>query len=339
MSAASASARVAIVGTGAIAQVVHLPILTRMRGVEVAGIFDVDTAKARTLAERFAVPRVYESLDAVWKDDTTDAVVICTPNHVHEEQVTAGLSAGKYVFCEKPLALSAEAAARVLARRGAKDRLMVGMNQRFRPDAAALRSFVSAGDLGQIQFVTAGWLNRGVGRSGRTWRHRKAGAGGGVLMDLGIQMLDLAMWLIGYPEPARISTFLHAGKGTEVEDSAILLLELEGHRQISLELTWGLIADRDRQHLHLVGSDGSGSLTPLRVLKQTDDGILDVSPQLTQGRENQFTASYRQELAHFVGAVRGEHDIDAPREQVTLLRIVEAAYRSAREGAEVVFEP
>ncbi len=337
MTGTSAAARVAIVGTGAISQVVHLPILTRMRGVDVVGIYDTDRLKATTLAERFSVARVYGSLDEVWRDETTDAIVVCTPNHLHEEQVTAGLDAGKYVFCEKPLALTEEAAQRVLALSGAEDHLMVGMNQRFRPDAAALRSFVAAGDLGHIQYVSAGWLNRRTGRPGRSWRHRKEGAGGGVLMDLGIQMLDLGLWLLDYPDPVRISAHLHPGKGAEVEDSAALLLELEGHRQISLELTWRLIADRDRQHLHLVGSDGSASLTPFRIHKQTDDGIIDVSPQLTQGRENQFTASYRQELAHFIGGVRGEHAIEAPVEQATLLRIVEGAYRSARQGSEVVF--
>jgi predicted dehydrogenase len=337
MTATARSAHIAIIGTGAIAQVVHLPILTRMRGVEVLALLDSDTAKARTLAERFSVPRVHRSLDDILEDDEIEAIVVCTPNHAHEAQVLEGLNAGKYVFCEKPLALTAEGSARVLAADGAGGRLMVGMNQRFRPDSAALKSFVAAGDLGEIQYVSAGWLNRRLGRSSRSWRHRKAGAGGGALMDLGIQMLDLALWLLDYPEPERIVAHLHASSGSEVEDSAVLLLQLADDRVINLDVTWTLVADRERQYMQVIGSRGSGYFPPLRVFKDTDSGLLDVSPQLAQGRENQFTASYRQELAHFVDAVRAEQPIQKPVEQVSLMTIVEAAYRSASEGREIRF--
>ena len=106
MSIAPQPVRCAVLGTGAIAQVAHLPILSRMRGVTLAGVFDADTAKARTLADRLGVPRVYRSAEEVWEDASIDAVVIATPSHLHEQQVRAGLEAGKYVFCEKPLAVT-----------------------------------------------------------------------------------------------------------------------------------------------------------------------------------------------------------------------------------------
>jgi predicted dehydrogenase len=334
---AARTARVGVVGTGAVAQVVHLPILTRMRGVEVAGLYDTDRAKARTLAERFGVPTVYGSTDDLWRDDSVDAVIVCTPNNLHEQQVLEGLSARKYVFCEKPLALTEKGSARVLRKAGSSGKLMVGMNQRFRPDAAALRSFVAAGELGEIHYVHAGWLNRRMGRSPRSWRLQKAGAGGGALMDLGIQMLDLCLWLLGHPEPKRLVAHLHTSPGNEVEDSAILLLEVAENRVISLEVTWTLVADRERQYLQVIGSRGSGSFAPLRVFKETENGMLDVSPQLAQSRENPFTASYRQELVHFVEAVREEQPIQPPADQLALMRIVEGAYRSAEVGAEVRF--
>jgi predicted dehydrogenase len=328
-------ARVAVLGTGAIAQVVHLPILSRMRGVQVAGLFDVDRSKVRTLSSRFGVPHVYGSLEEMLEDPSTDAIIVCTPNHLHEEQVLLGLESGKYVFCEKPLALTEEGCARVLDHPGAGGRLMVGMNQRFRPDAAALKSFVSTGELGEIKHLRAGWLNRRVARSPRSWRHRKQGAGGGALMDLGIQMLDLALWLLDYPEPKRIVAHLHSTPGIEVEDSAILLLELAGKRVVNVEVTWTLVADREQQYLQVLGGKGSGSLNPLRVFKETESGMLDVSPQIAPGRENQFTASYRQELMHFVDAIRQDHPVETPKEQGTLMRIIEAAYRSAQQEREI----
>jgi predicted dehydrogenase len=330
-------ARVSVLGTGAIAQVVHLPILSRMRGVQVAGLFDSDSSKAQTLSSRFGVPQVYGSIEEMLDDDSLDAVIVCTPNHLHEEQVLRGLEAGKYVFCEKPLALTEEGCARIVQHPAAEGRLMVGMNQRFRPDAAALKSFVAAGELGEIKHLRAGWLNRRVARSPRSWRHRKKGAGGGALMDLGIQMLDLSLWLLDYPEPQRIVAHLHSTPGIEVEDSAILLLELAGKRVVNLEVTWTLVADREQQYLQVLGSRGSGTLTPLRVFKETESGMLDVSPQIAPGRENQFTASYRQELMHFVEAVRDGNRIERPREQITLMRVIEAAYRSAEQETEITF--
>jgi predicted dehydrogenase len=326
-----------VLGTGAIAQVVHLPILTRMRGVEVVGLCDADAAKARTLAGRFAIPRVYDSADEIWGDPAVAGVILCTPNDLHEDQVVAGLTAGKYVFCEKPLALTAAGAERVLAASGSSGRVMVGMNQRFRPDAAALARSVAAGELGEIQYLRAGWLNRPTERTLRSWRLRRSGAGGGALMDLGIQMLDLSLWLLGYPEPARLVAHLHAMPGSEVEDSAVLLLQTADGRIVNLEVAWNLIADRERQYLQVIGDRGSGSFPPLRIFQDTDAGLLDASPQLAPGRENPFTASYRQELLQFLEALRNDGVIERPSEQVTLMRIVEAAYRSAEEQAEIRF--
>jgi predicted dehydrogenase len=335
MTIAPQSVRCAVLGTGAIAQVAHLPILSRMRGVTLAGLFDADPAKAHTLADRLGVPRVYRSADEVWTDTTIDAVVIATPSHLHEQQVRAGLEAGKFVFCEKPLAVTSEEARRVLATPGADQRLMVGMNQRFRPDATALKAFVAGGELGAVRYLRAGWLNRRVGPSRRTWRHRLAGAGGGALMDLGIQLLDLCLWMLDYPEPRRLVAHMHRERGSEVEDSAIVFLDLAGDRVINLEVTWDLVSDRDRQYLHIQGSAGSGSLPPLRVLKELESGVADVSPTAPPGRENLFTASYREELTAFTSAVRGNDRLVAPAEHVTLLRLVEAAYASADRNAEV----
>ena len=325
--------RVAVLGAGSIAQVVHLPILTRMRGVQVAAIADRDAHTARTIATRFQVPRVATRTEEVLTDDV-DAVVVCTPSSRHEEQVRAALRAGKHVLCEKPLALTAHGVASLLEEEGAAGRLMVAMNQRFRPDAVALRQFVSGGELGEVFYVKTGWLNRYRPR-GRTWRDRKATAGGGAFMDLGLQMLDLAMWTLGYPEPERISAHMYARPESEVEDSAVVVLRLAENRMVNLECTWNLPAQRDRQFLHAMGTTGSGSLSPLAVFKEMPAGLVDVTPSIPATRENLFTASYRNELAHFVEVVRGERDVPAPAEHRVLMRLVEAAYRSAGEGREV----
>jgi predicted dehydrogenase len=327
--------RVAVLGAGAIAQVVHLPILTRMRGVEVVALSDRDRAMADTIAQRFKVPAVYGSSAEALEDPSVEAVVVCTPSSRHEEQVRDALRAGKYVLCEKPLAISRDGVERLLAEDGAGERLMVAMNQRFRPDAMALRQFVTGGELGDLYYLRTGWLNRYRPR-GRTWRDRKAMAGGGAFMDLGLQMLDLAMWILDYPEPERISATMYTRPGSEVEDAAMVVLHVAGNAVINLEVTWNLLAQRDRQYLHLLGSSGSGSLSPLTVYKEMESGLLEVTPQIPPGRENPFTASYRNELQQFVDVVRGEREARAPREHLVLMQLVEAAYRSADEKRELV---
>jgi predicted dehydrogenase len=332
--AARAPVRVAVLGAGSIAQVVHLPILSRMRGVEVVAIADRDAHTARTIARRFGVEQVATRSADVLTDDV-DAVVVCTPSNRHETQVLAALRAGKHVLCEKPLALTEKGAAAILDEEGAAERLMVAMNQRFRPDAVALRQFVTGGELGEAFYLKTGWLNRYRPR-GRTWRDRKATAGGGAFMDLGLQMLDLAMWTLGYPEPERISAHMRGRPESEVEDSAVVVLRLADDRLVNLECTWNMPAQRDRQFLHVMGTAGSGSLSPLAVFKEMPAGLVDVTPQLPAARENLFTASYRNELAQFVEAVRGERVPEPPREHLVLMRLVEAAYRSVQEGREVV---
>jgi predicted dehydrogenase len=326
--------RVAVLGAGSIAQVMHLPILSRMRGVEVVAIADRDAHTARTIAGRFGVPHVATRSAEVLTDDV-DAVVVCTPSNRHEDQVRAALRAGKHVLCEKPLALTADGVAGLLQEEGAAaGRLMVAMNQRFRPDALALRQFVAGGELGDVFYLKTGWLNRYRPR-GRTWRDRKATAGGGAFMDLGLQMLDLALWTLGYPQPERISAHMYARPGSEVEDSAVVVLRLPDDRAVNLECTWNLPAQRDRQYLHVMGTAGSGSLSPLAVFKEMPAGLVEVTPPVPATRENLFTASYRNELAHFVEVVRGNAEVPAPAEHRVLMRLVEAAYRSASERREV----
>ncbi len=328
--------RVGVLGLGAIAQVVHLPILSQMRDVELVAVCDVDHAKARAIAGRFGIPRVHLTDDQVFKSDDVDALVICTPSHLHASQSQAALEAGKHVLVEKPLALDAESAAKVVAAAERTGRvLMVAMNNRYRPDAVALKPFVEGGELGDVFLTRGAWLNRKVRVLRPTWRHRRVTAGGGALMDLGVQTLDLALWLLDFPAVASIMCHTHQGEGMEVEDTGAMLLRLRNGGAISLTVGWSLVAERDRHYLRVLGTRGSGAMSPLNVFKEVEHGLLDVTPNVTPGRENLYTASYREELQHFVLGVRGDDRITPPREQIDVLSYVALAYRSAAEKREI----
>lgn len=328
--------RIAILGTGAIAQVVHLPILSKLRGARLQAVCDADRAKAAAIANRFEIPGVYRNDEQVFASDDVDAVIICTPSHLHEEQAIAALEAGKYVLVERPLALDSAGAERVIqaAERSGKS-VMVALNNRYRQDVLALLPFLRGGELGDVFFMRKGWLNRKVRTLRPTWRHKRSKAGGGALMDLGTQVLDLCLWMLDYPKVERLVAHMHPGEGMEVEDAATVMLWVENGPLISLDVAWSLLAQRDRHYLQVLGSRGSASIGPFSVYKEVEHGLLDVTPPLSPGRENVYTASYRQELSHFVDVARGEHPLELPHDQVELMRLISLAYRSAEEGREV----
>jgi predicted dehydrogenase len=331
--------RVAVLGLGAIAQVVHLPVLSQLEGVELVAVCDVDRAKARAIAARFGIPKVHARDEDVFRDDEVDAVVVCTPSYLHDEQAIAALQGGKHTLVEKPIAISvagAEAANAAAERSGRT--FMVAMNNRYRPDTMALRPFVQGGELGDIFLTRGAWLNRKMRIARPTWRHRRATAGGGALMDLGVQTLDLALWLLGYPPVRSVISNLHFPAGLEVEDSAAILLRLENGAGISLSISWSLVADRDRHYLRLLGTRGSGAIAPLAVYKEIETGMIDVTPAMQAHRENLYTVSYREELMRFLSVVRGEQTQPLPREQVDIMKIVATAYQSAEEKREVEVE-
>ncbi len=329
--------RVAVVGTGAISQIMHIPILAEHPGAELAVLADVELHKARTVADRFGVPEAVDPSGVLGREDL-DAVVLCTPNHLHEEQAIAALRAGKHVFVERPIALSSAGARRVVeAARESATALVVGLPHRFRPEASALRSYVTGGEMGRLNAVRGIWLNRRVPVMRPTWRQSAERAGGGALMDLGVPSLDLCLWLVGYPAIRRVTCITQPGDH-EVEDAAVLMAASEDGVAFTVEVSSRYFARHDHYYARVMGSDGSGSLPPLEIYKQLGGRPLDVTPRQPRprGDENPYTNAYRRQLDHFVRVASGAVEATLPDEQITLMRIVEAAYASAAEGREVL---
>src|ERR687897_2095220 len=214
--AASTRLRVGIVGGGAITQVAHLPVLKKVRSVEVQAICDTDLPKARALADRFGVKDAFDDIEELLRYEALDAAVICSPTHLHESHIQAALSAKLHVLVEKPLAMSAPSVQRIMRTVERQDRVvMVGMNHRYRPDVQIVRSFVQSGELGTIESIRGSWHVFRPGRTQLGWRQRRDQAGGGAMLDLGLSILDLGLWLGGSSPPARVSATLDtAGKGS-----------------------------------------------------------------------------------------------------------------------------
>jgi predicted dehydrogenase len=329
--------RIAVVGAGAIAQLTHIPLLAKMRGASLVALCDNDAAKAGALADRFGVPDIFTDFEELLDSDELDAVVIATPNHLHEPHVLSALRKGLHVLCERPLSLTARGVERCLTAAQKADRILaVGHNHRFRSDVQAMDQFLRNGELGQVTSVRAGSLLLTQGTDG--WRNRRAESGGGVFLEHGVPLLDLALWLADGPAPVRVVSSMRRGRGAgAVEDAMQVFLECANGMIVNLDLSWAYVGDEDRWWFEVHAARGSARLGPLRVTKQLNGRPVDVSPSGAAAREGAFQQSYRSELAHFLAVIRGEAAYEPPTEQVQLHRVVEAIYRAADDAKEFRF--
>src|SRR5215212_4824998 len=124
--------RVGVVGAGAIAQLAHLPLLSKLRGAQLVALCDNDRPKARALADRFDIPDAYTDIEDLLEADGLEAIVVATPNHLHEPHVLSALAAGMDVLCERPIALGARGTERIInAATRAGRKVFVANNHRF----------------------------------------------------------------------------------------------------------------------------------------------------------------------------------------------------------------
>ncbi len=326
--------RIGVLGGGAIAQLAHLPVLAKMRGVELVALCDSDAAKARALAERFGVRDVFTDIDDLLEGDTLDAVVVATPNHLHEPHVLSVLARKLDVLCERPLALTARGVERILAAAARVDRkVAVANNHRFRSDVQALDRFLHGGELGRVLGIRAGAYQT-VRPDG--WRIRRPESGGGVFLEHGLPLLDLALWLADFPEPQRVTAHMDRARGAgAVEDSMLAHLECAPALSCSFDISWSYVGEEERWWFEVLATRGSARLSPLRVVKSLNGRPTDVSPTGAAARESVFLQSYRAELAHFLAVLRGETKYEPPADQVVVTRVLEAIYRSADDAKEV----
>jgi len=329
--------RVGVLGAGGIAQVAHLPVLRKLPGVEVAAICDNDVGKAQALAARFEVKDTYDDIEEVLRYANVDVVVICTPNHLHEIHVTSALAAGVHVLCERPLALTLAGVERVLA---ASDkygkRVMVGMNHRFRSDVQAVRGFLAGGDLGPLQAVRGGWYTFQPSRQMLGWRLRREQDAGRSLLAALLPLIDLAMWLAGRQTPKRISAHQTRSRKDAVEDMGSALIVCENSVSITMDVSWRHLGEGERFWFDIVGAKGSAMIQPLRIFKEQHGAAVDVTPTGATGRETQFIQSYRAEWMYFLAVIKGDVNAPPPRDQLALQRVLDAIYRSADEGRDIL---
>lgn len=330
--------RILISGLGGIAQIAHLPILSKMDNVEIAGVCDIDRSKTRFIAEKYNVKSAYTSIDEMLDTVDADCLVVTSPTSLHHEQAIKGLKKGLNVLVEKPLARNYEEASSIVdAAKKAKKLLMVGMNNRFRPEVMMQESFVSAGEIGEVFYIKTGYLKKRS--TAEKWSVKKTESGGGVFMDLGIVVLDIALWMMKFPKIKSVTAvnFNHSFK--DVEDSSFVLLRFENGSTVSIETSWSLHRANDMFYCNVYGREGSTSINPLRIYKNMHDTLVNVTPVKIEKPANLFKRTYEYELNNFVNSVlTGKRSLSDGSEALDRMKIVDAIYESAKAGKEISFK-
>lgn len=327
--------KVAIIGLGGVAQLVHLPNLSKIKSVRLQSVAEVKASRRNAIVQKFNIPESYKDHRDLLDKSDIDAVIITTPTALHKDVAIDCLNAKKDVLVEKPIARNyKEAAAIVQAAKKNKKKLMVGMNLLFRPDTLLLKSLIQSGEIGEPFYARAVWIRRKS--SDEKWFTKREEAGGGVILDLGISLLDISLWLMDYPDVEALLTQNFYQTTKTIEDTSISFIRCSNSKLINIETSWALPVDKDQFKISIFGSKGSVTTTPLHLFKKVENTFVDLKPNLSDSPAQLFKKSYLNELKSFIGAVRGLNPLFSTGERaLERLKIIEGMYKSAEKNQEI----
>ena len=347
--------RLAVIGAGWAGEA-HIKAYLQNPGTQIVAISDPREVRLAELKAKYDIPNVYTDYEDLLKRDDIDAVSVATPNHLHAPASIAALETGRHVLCEKPLARNvAEGEAMVRAAIDAGRVLQVAFNHRRRGDVAVLKDYIDGGGLGRIYHAKAMWMRRqGIPGMGGWFTSREM-AGGGPLIDLGVHILDMALYLMGEPEVEAVSAQTYAelgprGKGGrgdgvaggayEVEDLATAFIRLKDGVTLLLEASWAVYGKHgDDFGVSLYGTDGGAEIEIVRYGWEKTLSIFSdiggvpsvIRPEVRQGEGHAAV------VREFLGIIREGRDWSehVGREGLRRAQIIEACYQSAVEGREL----
>jgi predicted dehydrogenase len=331
--------------------------------VELVAIAGMEDGPRAELGEQYGIERLHRDWKDLVAEGDLDVVSVAVPTFLHAPIAVGALDAGIHVLSEKPIArTAAEAQTMVEAAHRSGRVLEVAFNHRRRGDIEALKAAIDSGQIGRPYHARAIWLRRaGIPALG-SWFTNREMAGGGPLIDIGVHVLDYALHLFGEPRVEAVSAVTHAELGVrgrggssasakqhvdsayEVEDLASLLLRLEGGGSIVLETSWAAYRPAgDEFGITLYGTEGGADL---RVVDYAPSGELtiftgegeqseDITVTADPGRGH--LAVVETFLEHVADEANWSHwDGSLALDRA---RVIDAAYESARIGAEVRLNP
>jgi predicted dehydrogenase len=336
----------------------------RKAGATVTAVADPAPGAAERAAKQWNIPASFESVEAMLADADIDAVSIIVPNKFHKPLAIQCMAAGKHVFSEKPPALNAaEVEEMIAAAKSSGKKLMFNFNNRARPESIAMKQYIADGTVGKINSAQAKWIRRtGIPGFGG-WFTTKALSGGGPVIDL-LHMIDLALYFMGYPEPAHVlsqtfSDFItdknfkgpwgipdRADGVNDVEAAAHGFVTFKTGQVLSLQVSWAEMVKREEVSVVFQGSKAGGKVERLFGRDGLDETAIDTCELYVQENGRSVNRSIVAEAcedmgrsdsaANFIYAIEGKAEpFNTPDQALTLMKIIDAIYKSATTGAPV----
>jgi myo-inositol 2-dehydrogenase/D-chiro-inositol 1-dehydrogenase len=325
--------RIGLLGAGRIGQI-HGRSAAEHKSATLAAVFDVDPKAAGAIAAGTGAT-VAKGIPDIIGDKNIDAVLICTPTDTHADLIEQAAKAGKAIFCEKPVDLSAErvrACLKVVA--DTKAKLMIGFNRRFDPSFASLQKRLAAGEVGKPEIVTI--LSRDPGPPPISYITRS----GGLFRDMMIHDLDMARFLLG-EEPVEVSAMAAClvdpaiGQAGDI-DTAVVTLKTKSGKLAQISNSRRATYGYD-QRIEVHGSGGllrADNQFATTVQKATGAGFAS-DPVLNFFLER-YTPAYRAEMDTFVtGVLEGKPLNPTGEDGLKALVLADAAEESAKSGKSV----
>jgi len=347
------------IGRGTHARCYHL-IKDLKNRAEIVALCDIKEERAqRVQKEWFPGAKVYKDYKELLKDPAVATVDICTPNYLHSVIAVDAFAAGKHVLCEKPDAVNVEEALKMKQASEESGRtLMVIRNNRFCPSSIAVREFIEAGNMGEIYAGRCGWVRRRGAPGKGGWFTTKALSGGGPLIDLGVHMIDLSLWMMGSPKPVAVSANVYRkfadspyyekfhsdfgdaveGGTFDVEDLAIGFIRFENGASLQLEFSWSSNIKKEHRFVELRGTKAGVNWRNARAEFFTEaDGKL-VDTKVKTGLK--FPEGHPANMSNFLDVVlEGKPPVYTPQQGMDMMRILMAIYESAETGREIDIRP
>lgn len=356
--------KIGIIGCGGIANGKHMPALKTVENVRMVAFCDIIREKAEKAAKEYGTPdaKVYTDYKELLRDSEIEIVHVLTPNKEHAEITIDALYAGKHVMCEKPMAKSAADAHRMLeAAKATGKKLTIGYQNRQRPQSLYAKSFIDAGEMGEIYYANCYALRR---RGTPNWGVflNEEEQGGGPVIDIATHSLDLVLYLMNNYEPKMVvgkthKMIEHPEEGniwgdngvsdTPLEEAACAMIVMKNGATILLETSWALNIDEvlDAGSCRLCGTKAG---LAIRQNKLTTNRVAYGRQEITNvdcsaggvafysGTSSDPAVTEAHKWIHSI--VDDTAPAVLPEEAVVVSDILEAIYTSSKTGEPVFFE-
>ncbi len=357
--------RAGVIGLGWAGQQ-HMAAYAEAADVDLVALAGMETDALQSLGTAYGIAEEHrhKNWHALVDHCQLDLLSIAAPTTLHAPIAVAALDAGLHVLSEKPMAENADTARLMVEAAEHNDRVLdVSFNHRRRGHVQVLKRMIDDGLLGPIYYAKTGWLRReGIPGLG-SWFTQRATSGGGPLMDLGVHMLDIALYLLDEPQVRSVTAATYAefgprGKGSspspfmrktgvqpgafDVEDLSTAFLRLQGGGTLLLESSWAQWIPKDHCYVTLYGSDGGASIDwgapddpdrSLSVWTEKAGVPATLHPNIPPD------GLHAESVVDFISKVRsGDYTNHRGKQALARAVVIDACYASAEKGTEVTLD-